>query len=239
MQRPDTVYYIEKTSSRSRGRKGKPLGLLDKTAIAVMAINVAALAERVPDDRMAERPATAIALHLIRVGRDGDDFGNLGFRVRGKGHRFNALLSNMPVNWHKPRPAARGKEPMTAQTITFTDNPAIESRMERYVTLELSTARVLAGWRSSLMAHEWLDANGHARKPDTLNMLDRDKVLKAEKILESGGALPRPVLGIGIFDNIEIGAGRDIFCLLVLKGTHRFEAHVPRSNEKEFKSYLA
>lgn len=127
---------------------------------------------------------------------------------------------------------------MTADTITFTDNPAIQSRMERYVTLTLDTSRVLAGWRSSLMAHEWLDQNGQVRRPDKLNMLDRDKILKAQKMLESGGAVPRPVLGIGIFDNIEIGAGRDIFCLLVLKGVPTIEVHVPRSNEKEFKPYL-
>lgn len=237
MQHLNPLNYIEKMWPRSRAGEGKPLGLLHKTAIAVMAIDMIALAERVPDDRMTERPAAAIALDFIRIHRDSDEFGDLSVRVRWVGHGFNVLLSNMRVNWHKPRLSARGKESMTADTITFTDNPAIESRMERYVTLKLSTAHVLAGWRSSLMAHEWLDQNGHVRKPDTLNMLDRDKVLKAERILDGGGSLPRPVLGIGIFDNIEIGAGRDIFCLLVLKGARTIEAHVPRSNEKEFKAF--
>lgn len=128
---------------------------------------------------------------------------------------------------------------MTVDTIPFADNPAIESRMDRYMTVRLDTARVLAGWRASLMAHEWLDENGNARGPDTLNMLDRDKMLKAQKIMEGGCALLRPVLGIGIFDNIEIGAGREVFCLLVLKNVRIIEAHIPRGNEKEFKHYLA
>lgn len=127
---------------------------------------------------------------------------------------------------------------MTTQILNLTDNPAIAGRADRYVTLKVDAARILANWRQSLMAHEWLTKEGHIRETDDLNMLDRDKVLKFEKALKAGQPLPRPVLGIGIFDNIEIGAGRDVFCVLVRAGFRVIEVHIPRSNQSEFNSFL-
>ncbi len=76
------------------------------------------------------------------------------------------------------------------------------------------------------------------RDIDHLNMLDRDKVLKAKKILQAGEALPRPVLGIGILDNIEIGAAREVFYVIAGAGHKTLSVHIPRSNQGEFRPYL-
>lgn len=127
---------------------------------------------------------------------------------------------------------------MLAETLRFTDNPAIAGRCDRYMVVKVDLARVLASWHQSLMAHEWLNGHGHFREPDDLNMCDRDKVLKADKILNSGGELPRPVLGIGILDNVEIGSGRDVIYALVRAGHKTASVHIPRSNETEFNRFL-
>ena len=127
---------------------------------------------------------------------------------------------------------------MPSQPLHLTDNPAISARADRYMTVSVDIGRVLGGWRQSLMAHEWLNSDGTLRDTDHLNMLDRDKVLKAQKAWERGEALPRPVLGIGILDNIEIGAARDIFYVLATSGAKTLEVHIPRSNQSEFRPYL-
>lgn len=128
---------------------------------------------------------------------------------------------------------------MTNTPLLLIDNPAIAGRAERFVTITVHTGKVLAGWRASLMAHEWLTPEGHLRAIDDLNMLDRDKVLKAQKALAAGQALTRPVLGIGIFENIEIGAGRDSFFTLAAAGHTRMDVHIPLSNREEFNRFLA
>lgn len=128
---------------------------------------------------------------------------------------------------------------MSVNSIELCDNPAIAGRAERYMTVRVDTARILQSWRESLMAHEWLTPEGTVREPDGMNMLDRDKILKVRKALQSGSSLPRPVLGIGILDNVEIGAGRDVFCVLAAMGASVIDVHIPRSNEAEFVPYLA
>lgn len=127
---------------------------------------------------------------------------------------------------------------MLAETLQLTDHPAIGGRADRYKVVTVAVARVLASWRESLMAHEWLNEHGHFRDTDHLNMLDRDKVLKTEKALNNREPLPRPVLGIGILDNVEIGAGREVFYVLARAGHKTLEVHIPLSNEKEFNRFL-
>ncbi len=127
---------------------------------------------------------------------------------------------------------------MLAHTLDLTDNPAIAGRAERYMLIEINVAKVLEGWRQSLMAHEWIKPDGALRDIDHLNMLDRDKVLKAQKILQAGQSLPRPVLGIGILDNIEIGASREVFYVTAAAGHKTMTVHIPRSNQGEFRPYL-
>lgn len=127
---------------------------------------------------------------------------------------------------------------MLTQTIHLTENPAIAGRMDRYITITVDVAKVLGSWRQSLMAHEWLNPDGALRDTDHLNMLDRDKVLITQKALKDGQPLPRPVLGIGILDNIEIGAGRDVFYVAAAAGHRAIDVHIPRSNEADFRAYL-
>lgn len=119
------------------------------------------------------------------------------------------------------------------------DNPSIAGRANRYEIITLDVAKALTSWRQSLMAHEWLTPEGALRDLDHLNMLDRDKVLKAQKSIEMGEPLLRPVCGIGIFDNVEIGSGRDVFFALARAGQTTVSVHIPLSNRAEFNRYLA
>ncbi len=76
------------------------------------------------------------------------------------------------------------------------------------------------------------------RRLDDLPLHERDKRLKVEKHMAKGDTLERPVLGIGVLDNVEIGAGRDIFLTLAAKGTREIEVHIPKGNQQDFKSFL-
>ena len=121
----------------------------------------------------------------------------------------------------------------------FSDSPSIKGREDRYVALRVRTDAILKSWRSSLFSFEWLNPDGSIRSLDELPLHERDKRVKIEKKLAAGEALDRPVLGIGIMDNVEIGAGRDIFLTLAATGLKEIEVHIPVSNAKEFKQFIA
>jgi hypothetical protein len=121
----------------------------------------------------------------------------------------------------------------------FTDSPSIKGREDRYMVVRVRADAILKNWRSSLFSFEWLNPDGSIRTLDELPMHERDKRVKIEKKMAGGETFDRPVLGIGIMDNVEIGAGRDIFLTLAAKGFKDIEVHIPVSNSKDFKQFLS
>ena len=120
----------------------------------------------------------------------------------------------------------------------FIDNPAIAGRGQNFATVTVALAPVLASWRESLFAHEWLNPNGTLKAPDQQKPEIRDQRLLIDKKIHSGAPLERPVLGIGIMDNIEIGSGRDTLLTLAAAGLNQIPVHIPRSHLDEFRPFI-
>ena len=129
--------------------------------------------------------------------------------------------------------------PNNHTNLSFIDNPSIKGRESRYEIVNVAASKTLKSWKLSLFSFEWLDENGAIRKIDDLPLKERDKRLKVEDFIKSGVAVERPVLGIGIQDNIEIGAGRDVFLTLAASGVEIIQVHIPISCKKDFKQFLA
>jgi len=127
---------------------------------------------------------------------------------------------------------------MTTISLQSTDSASIRGREDRYMMVRVDPKAVIKSWRDSLFSFEWLHQDGSIRGLDDLPLHERDKRLKVEKHLSSGQPLERPVLGIGVMDNVEIGAGRDIFLTLAAHGASEIEVHIPKSSASEFKPFL-
>lgn len=119
----------------------------------------------------------------------------------------------------------------------FKDNPALKGREEKFITINAKVPVVLASWRESLFAHEWLDASGHIKKPSDLSDKLRQKRTDIMDELDGKETLARPVLGIGITDTVEIGAGRDLFLTLASCGVSVISVHIPKSHANDFKIF--
>jgi hypothetical protein len=120
----------------------------------------------------------------------------------------------------------------------FCDSPSIKGREDRYMVIRVDSARVLESWRQSVFSFEWLCPDGGLRALDDLPMTEREKRLNVESLVIAGKILERPVLGIGIQEHIEIGAGRAVFLTLSALGYKIIECHIPQSNQKEFRSFI-
>lgn len=128
---------------------------------------------------------------------------------------------------------------MATLDLHFTDSPSTKGREDRYTVARVSVSAVLKSWRSSLFSFEWLNPDGSIRTLDELPLHERDKRIKIEGALAAGSGVERPVLGIGLLDNVEIGAGRGVFLTLAARGLQDIEVHIPVSNLKDFKQFIS
>lgn len=120
----------------------------------------------------------------------------------------------------------------------FRDNPALKGREDKFITCDVKVAAVLASWQESLFAHEWLTPEGTIKSPQEMTEKIREKRETTEHIIYSTAMLDRPVLGVGIMDNIEIGAGKDVFLTLAGCGASFVPVHIPKSHEQEFRMFI-
>lgn len=125
------------------------------------------------------------------------------------------------------------------ETIELTDNAAALEKPDRYTSVTVDTAKIFKSWKSSLYSFEWLDADGKIKSLEQLPEAEQVKRQTVEEALSAGAALEKPILGIGMLDNIEIGSGRATFLVLMSKGLKTITAHIPKSNESDFKDFLA
>lgn len=121
---------------------------------------------------------------------------------------------------------------------SFIDNPAIKGREEKFLSLDVAIAPVIASWRESLFAHEWLKSDGTLKSLSELNETNRQKRLEVEAALKEGRSLPKPVLGLGITDSVEIGSGKDVLLTLASLTHDKLTVHIPKSHADDFKLFL-
>lgn len=120
----------------------------------------------------------------------------------------------------------------------FHDNAALNGREDKFITVDALVAPVLASWRESIFAHEWLNQDGKIRNPSEMTETVKSRREDVEKLVESEESLERPVLGIGILDNIEIGAGKDLFLVLASKGIDKISVHIPKTHMEDFRLFI-
>ena len=129
---------------------------------------------------------------------------------------------------------------MTARaTIKFQDNAAALAKPEAFASIEVDTAMILKSWKSSLYSFEWLTPDGAIKSLEELSGPEAAKRLNIESALDRGEAIEKPLLGIGMLDNVEIGSGRAQFLTLAARGLKSIPVHIPASNQKDFKPFLA
>ena len=128
-----------------------------------------------------------------------------------------------------------------AQTheISFIDNPAIKDRAEKYLSVDVDTDKILDSWRTSLYAFEWITPEGRIKDVAELAETEQQKRSAIEQKLQNEGTLAKPVLGIGLLENIEIGIGRHEFLAAASHGLKKIPVHIPKSNQDDFTPFLS
>lgn len=127
---------------------------------------------------------------------------------------------------------------MSHPKINMIDNASIKGREDKYTTIYVDLNKVLKCWQISLFSFEWLTSDGQIRTPAQLPDKERQKFETILENIKNGIDLERPILGIGVLDNIEIGSRRDVLLTLYSQGLKSLSVHVFKSLEEEFSEYL-
>lgn len=120
----------------------------------------------------------------------------------------------------------------------FIDHPSVSANPDAYGNATLDLGRALPSWSQSLVAHKWLETGGVPKKADNLADEQRAQYEDIVRILTKGDAFPRPIVGLGMFDNIEIGSGAGIVATLASMGIPLIPVHIRRAQEKGLRKFL-
>jgi hypothetical protein len=123
-------------------------------------------------------------------------------------------------------------------SVKFIDHQVTVSKTRVYLDVVVDVAAVLKSWQLSVFSFEWLDADGAVKPIEALKEQDQQRRKDVEAVIEAGGEIEKPVLGIGIQDNVEIGSGKAAFLVLAAQGANAIPVHIPQSNEKDFKAFI-
>ncbi len=118
------------------------------------------------------------------------------------------------------------------------DRPSVLAQPAQYRTIVVDSARIVKSWKKSLYSFEWLSPDGTFKSPDALSEAERHKRAHVEEALKHGRAMEKPILGIGMMDNVEIGAGRAEFLTLACYGVRDIPVHILASHESAFQKHL-
>lgn len=128
---------------------------------------------------------------------------------------------------------------VTDQQLVFIDNPAVKKRPDGYLAITVDVAKVLKSWKMSLFSYEWMLPDGRLKSREELPETEQPKRAAVEELLKKSSPLEKPILGIGMLDNVEIGVGRATFLTLAAMGVRTIPVHIPASQKKEFNGFVA
>ncbi len=126
----------------------------------------------------------------------------------------------------------------TEKNIRYAENPAALAEPERYSAVTVRVEPVLKSWKHSLFSYEWLRPDGGIKEQSELPEAERSKRRAVEELLENNRPIVKPILGIGMMDNVEIGSGRAEFLTLAALGVREIPVHIPKSCEGDFRPFV-
>lgn len=214
----------------------------DKQAVTIATLDLISLVKTVPNHGVAERPAPAITRDTVRFCINAYYFGWIVtvFVMFFGAHNhltFSYIISF--TNKGRVNSIVKLSHIMTeTKTIEFIDHDVVKGQETQYVTVSVHPGKVLASWRDSVFSFEWLSQDGGVKPLEQLSEPDKAKRIDIERKIQAHEPVTRPVLGIGLMEHVEIGAGKAEFLTLSACGIRPISVHIPKSCQDEFEAYI-
>jgi len=123
-------------------------------------------------------------------------------------------------------------------SIDFISRASVKNNQAVYTDINVDVSKILESWKLSVFAHHWLTSDGAIKDVVDLSDKNKERRTAAEQLIADGKPLEKPILGIGIYDNIEIGAGTAELCVATLHNIKTIPVHIRTTNLDDFKPYI-
>lgn len=94
--------------------------------------------------------------------------------------------------------------------LIFSNHEVVNTSPEKYIEMSVAPSILIKAWAQSMFSYELLTKDGNLKPQNQLKPHTIEKLAAAKNIFVQGGEIIKPVIGVGIMDNIEIGIGCEI-----------------------------
>ena len=122
--------------------------------------------------------------------------------------------------------------------INFYNHEVVQSAPDDYTEAVYSPAQILKAWQASLFAHELLTPEGNIKDQKSMHNATLEKFISALDSIKHEEDLPKPIIGIGIMDNIEIGIGREIVAAALSQGIESIPVHMRKAQANDIQKLM-
>lgn len=123
-------------------------------------------------------------------------------------------------------------------TLNLIANTGTLQDPDLYTEITVDAGKIIESWTLSVMSLEWLDKKGRIKALKNLKPMKQEKRLAIEEALKNGERIEKPILGIGLYDNVEMGSGRAAFVTLAAQGFDCIPVHVRKSQLASFQEFV-
>ena len=120
----------------------------------------------------------------------------------------------------------------------FYDHEVVQRAPEDYVESHHTPQDILKAWATSIFAHEILTDGGEIKPQKAMQEATLEKFIAATDAFKKGESQPKPIIGVGIMDNIEIGIGREIIAAAKDFGIDTLPVHMRKAQAAEIEKML-
>lgn len=120
----------------------------------------------------------------------------------------------------------------------FRDHIIVAQNPEDYIEVQTSPACIFKGWELSPFAYELLNRDGSIKTESDLAGDTLQKFIAASEAIKRGEPLEKPILGIGLNDDIEIGVGREIIAAAYHAGLTSIPTKIPKGQADCVQQFL-
>ena len=120
----------------------------------------------------------------------------------------------------------------------FNDHEVVQRAPSDYVEMQMQPEAILKAWSLSMFAHEVLNKDGSIKSDKDMSAVTLEKYLAAKECLKRGEAVSKPIIGVGIMDNIEIGIGREIVAASYDLKINSIPVHMRQGQAKDIRKLL-
>jgi hypothetical protein len=120
----------------------------------------------------------------------------------------------------------------------FYDHEVVQRTPDDYNEITVSPEHILKCWQESMFACEVLNKQGDIKPQSEMNPDLLKRYLDCIEMIKRGEDTPKPILGYGIMDNIEIGVGREIILAAQTLGLDEIPVNIRKAQADDIVKIL-